>query len=169
MPDSPHIHDDVLLKLLKAGDERAAALLFDSYYEWLVTAVQPYVKDAETADDIVHELLWNVIKKHKTLRITRPVHRYLLKSAFNRVRNRFRDTSRALERLEIIITDPDELVSLEHQALDLPADSNLNVADINRLLDEAKSRMAVRVRLAFSLSRKRGLSNAQIADWMGII
>lgn len=162
MPAHGIDQDDFILRMLAADDEQAMNILFDQYYEFLFDIVCQYVKRIEDADDLIQELFISIWTKRHTLQITKPIDRYLAKAILNRVRNLNRDNQRAKE---IAVHD---FNVFEKSQVNIPADSSLTANDITLLWQQAKSKMPDHVKVTFLLSRKWGMSYAEIAAYLGV-
>lgn len=162
MPARRIDQEDFILRMLASNDEQAVKILFDQYHEFLFDIVSHYVNNTADADDLIQELFISIWTKRHTLQITKPLDRYLAKSALNRVRNFKRDNRRSKE---VTITNFD---TLENSLLEIPADSALTASDINFLWEKAKAKMPDHVRVTFMLHRKWDLSYSEIAAYLGV-
>jgi RNA polymerase sigma-70 factor (family 1) len=121
------IDEDVLRRLAK-GEEKAFALLYDSYYTYLNTVALCYVINRDAANEVVNDVFVNVWHKRTTLVF--PIHSYLVQSVKNGCLNYIR-SQKSLERVlgehtklmldfqeEYILSNPTPLQYVESQEIE---------------------------------------------------
>jgi RNA polymerase sigma-70 factor (family 1) len=121
------IDEDVLRRLAK-GEEKAFALLYDSYYTYLNTVALCYVINRDAANEVVNDVFVNVWHKRTTLVF--PIHSYLVQSVKNGCLNYIR-SQKSLERVlgehtklmldfqeEYILSNPTPLQYVETQEIE---------------------------------------------------
>jgi len=145
---------------LQAGDQATFEAIFRAYYPRLVVLVQAYVRSKETAEDLVQQLFVNIWRRHQTLEISESLNSYLYRAARNTAFNHLRHAR--VERLghEQIAAAPLRLVE--------PADAMVGEHDLARAIDQAVEELPERCRLVFTLSRREGLTQREIAEALGI-
>ena len=145
---------------LHAGDQATFEAIFRAYYPRLVILVQVYVRSKETAEDLVQQLFLALWRRHRTLEITDSLNAYLFRAARNTAFNHLRHAR--VERLgrDRIAAAPLRLVA--------PADEMVGEHDLARAIDQAVEELPERCRLVFTLSRREGLSQREIAEALGI-
>lgn len=162
MPGRIFDQDDFILHMLLNDDEQGLVLLFDQYYEVLHDLVTAIIHSPEDGDDLIQELFISVWSKRHTLKLSKPLSRYLLKAAQNRAKNHIRDNRR---RKTIPIDDVD---LLENRVVTQPVDSALSAEDIDKLWSIARTRMSSKVRVTFMLSRNFQMTYPEIASYLGV-
>lgn len=151
---------DALVVRIRDGDRAAFDDLVRTHYAALCTFVRRVVDSSAVAEEIVQDVLMAVWERRRKLDPARSIKAYLYTSAHNRARNYLKHV-RLVGRWE------------REAALRGAGSRHATEEDVayNRLvaaLQSAIEALPERCRLAFTLSRQSGLSNAEIAEVMGI-
>ncbi len=141
-------------------DEHNLESLFREHFTGLCQFAMGYVKDSETAKEIVQEAFVNLWEKRNTIDLSKPVKSYLSTTVRNKCLNHLRDHKKfssdllALENLsnEAIYNAPDKLVE----------------ADIRLTIARAIEELPEKCREIFRLSRHHNMKYQQIADHLEI-
>jgi RNA polymerase sigma-70 factor (ECF subfamily) len=151
--------DFELIDKINAGDKLAFKILFDKYYSQMTKTAYLFVKDSDTAEEIVQEFFIKLWIKKNEININSSVKSYLFQSIRFRSINYNRDHKRiASENFELeLIND-----SIENQFEDFDYDiiKNKLVAGIDSLPEKCK--------IIFLLSREESLTYKQIAEKLDI-
>jgi RNA polymerase sigma-70 factor (ECF subfamily) len=134
--------------------------LFRSEYKGMVLFAIRYVKDEESAKEIVQEAFISLWEKRETIDPGRPVKSYLSTSVRNRCLNFLRDNKRF----------DGTLLSLEGLFPDPPSEDN-SVMELKELGAQIKSAIAElpeKCREVFELNRFEQMKYQQIADHLQI-
>lgn len=120
--------DENIIRRLAKGEEKAFALLYDSYYTYLNTVALCYVINRDAANEVVNDVFINVWHKRSTLVF--PIHSYLVQSVKNGCLNYIR-SQKSLERVlgehtklmldfqeEYILSNPTPLQYVESQEIE---------------------------------------------------
>ncbi len=160
MTFSKHSHsDEDLLDLLKTGDGRGMGLIFEQYHPSLCASAYRIVQDRDAARDVVQEVFIRLWHGRATLQITHSLKAYLHRSAVNGALHH-------LERTQRIKRVP--LQSAEELAGDAGGGAALEAGDLQAALAAAVDALPPVCRTVFMLSRHDELSNAEIADCLGV-
>ncbi len=88
--------DEVVVRRLAKGDQKAFSLLYDCYYTYLNTVALCYVINKDAANEVVNDVFVNVWHKRTTLVF--PIHSYLVQSVKNGCLNYIR-SQKSLDRV----------------------------------------------------------------------
>lgn len=141
-------------------DKATFEQLFRKHFKTLCYFALRYVKDADTAHEIVQESFLSLWEKRESIDPERSVTSYLSTSVRNKCLNHLRDTKKF----------SDELLSVEN----LPQDAfyeqhiSLNAAEIATRIRLATSELPEKCREVFELSRNEHLKYEEIAQRLNI-
>lgn len=154
--------DDFLRSRLASGDEQALELLFREHFAALKRVAYRIVANNEQAKDLVQEVFAQLWEKRHSLPQTKPLKAYLFRSVINRSLNFVRDHP----RLRLVSLDA---LTPEQQATH-PNETSAPLEDheLQALIGRIIGQLPPQCKLAFQLSREEDMSNAEIADYMGI-
>lgn len=88
--------EDLLIKSLKRGDEKAFKHLFDKYFGRLCMYVIKMENDPQIAKDIVQETLLNIWKNRENITIQTSLKSYLYKSTYHTFLHYLRKSKRKM-------------------------------------------------------------------------
>lgn len=152
------IEDDILLlKLIKEGDQHAFRHLFDTYFVPLCRYANLLLDNHAEAEELALDIFMLLWEKRAQVKIELSLKAYLFQAAHNRCVNVLRERKTT--------TPLDESMSETLQAKDYPA---LEVEELSRLIQEAILALPEKCREVFLRSRRKNMSNQEIADSMGI-
>lgn len=158
----PHIapREPERLAAIRAGDAAAFEGVFRAHFKRLCAVVYGYAGSSETAEEIVQELFLKIWRQRESLQITDSLEGYLFRAARNESLNHLKH-----RRVEL-------RWRAREQASDRPvapaADQALAEGELSRAIDAAIVALPERCRLVFTMSRRQGLSYAEIAESLGI-
>ena len=152
-------HD--LPQRIREGDEAAFAAMFRTHYDGLCRYVAGYLGSRDAAEDVVQGVfaqIWDD-RAHWVVGELQP---YLYAAVRRRATSLFR---RAAVRRRAA-----PLLALEAsaRASATPADAEFEAEELRRRLERALTALPPRTRAAFVLSRREGLSYAEVASRMAI-
>jgi RNA polymerase sigma-70 factor, ECF subfamily len=152
-------HD--LPQRIREGDEAAFEAMFRTHYDGLCRYVAGYLGSRDAAEDVVQGVfarIWDD-RAHWVVGELRP---YLYAAVRRRATSLFR---RAAVRRRAA-----PLLALEAnaRAAATPTDSEFEAEELRRRLERALNALPPRTRAAFVLSRREGLSYAEVASRMAI-
>lgn len=155
--------DPELLERLRAGDPSAFDALFTAVYASLVGFATHLLRSQDVAEDVVMDVFRRVWERRVDWRPVN-VRVYLFGAVRNAAATATRDTATRMRRLAL--EEPG--ISPAMGRPDRPADEQLEDAQRLAALAHAVSQLPERQRLAFTLRREQGLTNAQVAEVLGV-
>ena len=147
------------------NDEGAAVLesMFKTFYPVFAAYCRKYVKNEETARDIIQDIFLKVWENRQNVDFSIPIHSYLLKIAHNCCMN-------YLEHLKI---ENDYLHDAAVQLLEMETQydhlfNQIVADDLEERIDKVVEQFPEQCRLIFRQSRYEGKSHLQIARELNI-
>lgn len=151
-------NDDILLlKLIKEGDQMAFKHLFYQYVDSLERFVTYYIHNREKAQELVLDIFTYIWENRAQFEIKLTLKAYLFQAARNKAFTFIRD-----KKIPIYL---EELHSTE---IGQDYNSELEVEELYRLIQEAVSLLPEKCREIFNKSRGESLSNKEIAAQLHI-
>lgn len=148
------------LHIVQSLDETSFEMLFRSHFTGLCFFAQKYVKDLDTAREIVQEAFISMWDKRETIDMNRPVKSYLSMIIHNKCTNYLRDN----RKFDSYILDIENLLDVpEYEATDSLVADELKVH-----IDVAISELPEKCREIFVLNRFENLKYQEIADQLNI-
>lgn len=158
-------HDDELIARVRAGDESAFEELFREHYNGMCVFAARIVGSDSAAEDVVHDVLLAIWRRHARWTLTGSLPSYLYASVRNQALNhvrRARHDKRWRAPAEI------EADLLDERAHESRSDDQLRSDELAVAIDRAIGELTPRCRQAFLLRRQHHLSYAEIARTMEI-
>ena len=152
-------NESVLVSRLVNGDEQAYVYLAKTYHNPLSNYAFSLTKDQAMAQDIVQEVFLYIWKDRKKLGKVHTLKSYLYKITYHQFVNQYRKTQ-AVTNLERSYME----------ALEDAIDDN-NAELLKRkitIVTEGTAKLPARCKETFLLSKKEGLTNVEIAEYMNI-
>ncbi len=150
--------DKEYFKKVMEDNQKAFEYLFRKYYPRLCLYALNYVKDKDTAEDIVHNILVGIWNKRHQLNINTSVSSYLFTSTRNRCFN-------FINKQSVHTTFNDEIKNKLYYENE---ETKTEGSEIKKVLNEAINTLPKKCACIFRLSRFEGLSYNEIADYLGI-
>lgn len=151
-------NDTIVLAALADGSEKAFDALFVNYYPKVLQFVQNFCHDKSEAENIVQELFMNLWIKRERLAAVENIDNYLFVSARNAA---IRYVKRSL------MTCGDD-AARNVRSGDMTGDMKLCYDELYSFVMREIESMPEQRRRIFVMSRVDGLSNAEIAQRLGI-
>lgn len=82
-----HMNEEIILGLLKKGDDKAYKFLFDHHYAVLCKFANELIQDPFIAETIVGDLIFHIWEIRDSFNITTSLRSYLIKATRNRCYN----------------------------------------------------------------------------------
>ncbi len=146
-----------LISELRNGDKGAFKQLFEHYYPLFFSFSVKILHDEFLADDVIQNVFVRIWVYREKLDSSRSIRNYLLVSVRNEIYAHFRNAF--MNNSEPLSPDHVSASSLE---------DDLSASDLKYRINEVVLQMPPRRREVFMLSRVNGLSNAEIAERLGI-
>ncbi|MDR2680140.1 MAG: RNA polymerase sigma-70 factor [Tannerella sp.] len=156
--------EQVIIDLLKNGDNRAYKYLYDHHYAILCRIAYEFLKDDFLAQSVADDLIMHIYENRESLTITSPIRTYLVRAVKNRCINHLQ-----LEREKKEIS----FSALEKPCPDLPDADEYPLANLieREMEDEVKNavnKLPAECRVVFEKSRFEGKSYQEIASDLNI-
>ncbi len=144
----------------KKLDEVSFEYLFRSYFSPLCLFSMKYLKDIDTAKEIVHDVFINVWVKRNELDMNKSLKSYLFTSVYNRSLNYIRDRKK--------FKDVEELRPELHEQSSFDASAELEGEELQHQIQKAVDSLPERTKNIFEMSRFEGLKYKEIAEKLEI-
>lgn len=153
---SNNYNDQLLATLIKEGDHSAFEELYATYHQLLYNVAFKYLKDAELAEDAVHETFVSLWTHRTELDPLQGVRNYIFKCLKYYVLNQIRNNKRRLLKNYDILYHAGET----HQE----TESAVHFRDYKHLLDIAINKLSAQKKRIFKMKSEEGLSNEEVAQ-----
>lgn len=148
------------LQALVDGDREAFAAIYERYAGKCLRFVISLTNDEDLAKDITHDVFIKVWKYRKRISGIDSFNSYL----FRMMKNAVLDASERDHIARLYICEKYKVDNDEREI----ADDELNADTLRRIVLESLNGMPDQRRKVFMMSRFKGVSNAEIADRMGL-
>lgn len=152
--------EKLLLKALGDSDKRAFAVLYNMYAGKCLGFVQSLIKDSDAAKDITHDIFVKVWLKRELISKVDSFSSYLFRMVKNAVMDKLE--SEVIRRHFVT----EHLISSDN--FRSYVDESVSVDELQMLIFKAVNNMPEQRRRIFTLSRYKGMSNAEIAKMFDI-
>lgn len=141
-------------------DKKDFEELFRKEFRGMTLFAMRYVKDHDTAREIVQEVFLGIWEKREAIDADREVKTYLSSSVRNRALNYLRDNKKFDK----------ELLSMEGLMQDnnSPSDTSLEITELEERIEKAIEELPEKSREIFLLNRQGQLKYREIADMLNI-
>ncbi|MCX2483816.1 RNA polymerase sigma factor [Pedobacter sp. MR2016-24] len=160
MPDYKDFTDQQLADLLRSDNEPALKFLYDKFWEKLFYTAAKRLNDEDEAEEAVQDIFVNLWRRRHTLQIKVSFESYLAGAVkFEVLKKRA-----AMSRKDNVLSD---IIAQTTGA----AHNDSNLYDLHLLEEEllqTVNSLPEKCQLVFVMSRKKGLSNKQIASDLNI-
>lgn len=150
-----------LVAAVKRGDLKAYEQLFMHYYPIVRAFVLGFVKIDEQAKDIAQDVFMKLWQYRGSLDAAKPIKPYIFLLARREVCSYFRNKQTVMERNfsggGFLPAMPDDSTQ-----------QNLDAGELSDVVGRILESMPPQRRRIFSMSRKEGLSDAEIAERLGL-
>lgn len=152
-------NDKILIAALTEGNEKAFNYLISSYYKKLCVYATTLCHDPNQAEDIVQNVFYRVWENRASLNISKRLSSFLYRSVYNEFIDQYRQSKKVitLEKKHI-----DTLSTL------LEEESNSSIDRLIKIVNLEIDKLPRKCKKTFLLSKKEGLSNFEIADYLNI-
>ncbi|TRZ41986.1 RNA polymerase sigma factor [Robertkochia solimangrovi] len=150
---------DEFITSLKKGDEQAYEHLMDTYYQRLCVYAISLTNNSMEAQDIVQNVFFRFWKKRHLITIESSIKGLLYKSVYNEYIDHYRKRMNLLRLEERYIEHLNTILETD--------DYESNHRLMNQIFKIVEA-LPPKCKETFLLSKKEGLSNIEIADYMKI-
>lgn len=156
------IPEPYLVAAVKRGDLKAYEQLFMHYYPIVRAFVLGFVKIDEQTKDIAQDVFMKLWQYRESLDAAKPIKPYIFLLARREVCSYFRNKQTVMERNfseggGFLPATPDDSTQ-----------QNLDAGELSTVVESILESMPPQRRRIFSMSRKEGLSDAEIAERLGL-
>ncbi|MDO9512469.1 MAG: RNA polymerase sigma-70 factor [Bacteroidales bacterium] len=134
--------------------------LFNKHFKELGFFAMRYVKDSDSAREIVHDVFINLWEKRESIDPQKDIRSYLFTSVKNRCLNHIRDNRKFNHNL----IDIEEHLSESYEN----ADSGIEIKELKLRISQSINQLPQKCREVFEMSRKQNLKYAEIAIALNI-
>jgi|SRR5690606_5714314 len=152
--------DDVLIALLRDGDQQAFKALYERYWTPLWSYARNAMVDPDDAEDIVQELFMTLWEKRVSLQINTSLKAYLYRATLNKVIDRIDRSRYRSSYLE------DLKYTYDHG--NYTTESSLFEKELAQRFEACIGKMPPKMRTIFTLSRLHMMTHQQISDYLKI-
>ena len=157
MPKYTSYPDDELIKRLGSGDEQAFTEIYHRYWEKLLAIGFYHLRDKQSAEDIVHEVMLSLWKRKEGL-IIQSLAAYLATAVKFAV---FKSIARDKKRRELLAAH-----TIQNQFTNL--EENLEARFLQEYMQGTVDELPEKAKLVFTYSRNDELSISEIAQKMDL-
>ncbi len=150
--------NDILTRL-KSNDRTALKELFQEYYPMACQAIQRFIRDQGTTEDLAQEVFLRFWEKRHSIEINSSLSAYLRRMAINEALGYLRRNKRYEE---------DEFQPEMEAGTEASAEQQYLHAELEENIREAINTLPPKCRAVFQLSRFEELTYKEIAEQMGI-
>jgi RNA polymerase sigma-70 factor (ECF subfamily) len=151
--------DEILLRLLKAGDDKAFKEIYSRYWKPLFEAAYHRLTNREIAKEMVQTIFLRIWEKRHTIQINH-LHGYLQTAIKNSIIN-YLQSSRVHKKYLQHVMDTTAGVCQDTESI-------INTHELSQAIEKAISTLPEKTRHVFRLSRFDHLSIREIAANMNI-
>lgn len=151
-------NDSFILSALAEGSDSAFDALFVKYYAKVLGFVNNFCSDKQEAENIVQDLFMTLWIKREHFAMIDNIDSYLFVSARNA----------ALRYIKQSLTFADISDLVETKSGEVQADTDVCYGELYNMVMSEIASMPEQRRRIFLMSREEGMSNADIADRLGI-
>lgn len=144
---------------LKNGNEAAYAYLVETYNHWLCVYANSLLNNTSIAEDVVQNVFVKVWENRNSLKPTHSIKGFLYRSVYNGCINAYKKNRsvtvlerKYIEELDRIVEERDTEV----------------LEKLTRLVKLAIEELPPKCKEIFLLSKKEGLTNIEISEYLGI-
>jgi RNA polymerase sigma-70 factor (family 1) len=148
-----------IIEGIRAGRESAFRELFSAYYRPLSVFALKYVGDLETAKEIVQDFFVHLYQTRLTLTIRTSLNSYLYQAVRNRSLNQIKQQETQRKHLDQYQAEQDLSVDME---------AEIRETELEHRIFKIVENLPPQCKNIFTLSRVEGLSNAEIAEKLGL-
>ncbi|MEO9117201.1 MAG: sigma-70 family RNA polymerase sigma factor [Gemmatimonadaceae bacterium] len=150
---------------VRHGDSLAFKAIYDRYSDAMFAFAYSSLKSREEAEDVVHDIFFNILKSRESWNVNGELRTYLMRSVYNRVATLRRHLRVELASHETLVREAD---SPEEWAYRGSTDAPLLEQELGHAVARAVESLPPRSQQAYRLVREQALTYAAAASVMGI-
>jgi len=150
--------EELLLKEVSNGNEKAFRTLYDAYFNHLSAYIFKLCKSETATEEIVQDIFVKIWVNRAAFGHVDTPEAYI----FSMARNKTIDYLRRLTKESNLIGVLEEQIAASNNDIE----EKLNAEELRRLIEEALEQLSLQKRKIFQLSRNEGLSHDEIAEVM---
>lgn len=150
----------LLITQLQKGNQKAFSFLIDTYHHKLCVYANSLINNHIQAEDVVQNVFIHLWEKRSKLNSSQPIQRFLYKAVYNEFIDQYRKTQSVMRIEKMYIEQLNSFTINED-----------NTDDIEKLIILVKKiiqDLPPKCKQIFELSKKEGLSNIEIAEYLNI-
>ncbi|UNY98578.1 RNA polymerase sigma-70 factor [Zhouia spongiae] len=151
--------NNILINGIKSGNKEAYIFMAERYHHKLCVYANSLVNNPMQAEDIVQNVFINVWIKREKLNPDYSLKTFLYKSVYNEFIDQFR-RGQVMSKIEQLFVE-----SLNNVISD---QENDNTEKMIKLVRSAIDELPAKCKNIFELSKKEGLTNIEIAEYLGV-
>lgn len=153
------MEDFVLIDRIKANDQVAFEIVFQKYWDMVMTVCIKYTGSEEDAKELTQDIFYSIWSRRADLIIKTNLSAYLHQCAKNKSFNFLRDQERRQAKLQLV---PSASLIDGHSA------QEIDLKELHLTLQQATNNLLEPGKEIFKLSREESLSHREIALKMNI-
>lgn len=151
------LNEEILKNELQKGNHKALVFLMNTYHHSLCLYAYSLSNDNDGAKDIVQDVFIKLWEDREKIQSIKSIKSFLNRSVYNGFVDQWRKDKRMLS------------IELKHiQALEQVIEDDNNLTDQIELVNLAIENLPPKCKETFLLSRKEGLTNIEIAEFMNV-
>ncbi len=158
--------DEILIKRVQAGDNRAFDVLVNKYQSKIISLVSRYVKDQHQALDVSQEAFVKAYKGLATFRGDSAFYTWLYRIAINTAKNHLVAEGRRIPDSSIDVLDAEQFSDYHELKETATPESVLLSEEIKLTVNSAIQHLPDDLKVAITLRELEGLSYEAIAEAM---
>ncbi len=152
-------NDLKLIEALRAGEAKAYAFLAELYHHRLCVYVYSFTNDEALAEDIVQNVFIKIWKHRAKLKPHFSIKKYLYRSAYNEFIDQYR------KHKPVIALEKKHIDALSYI---VEKEDGKALEKTMRIVKQEIEKLPPKCRQTFLLSKKEGLTNMEIAEYLNI-
>jgi len=152
-------NNKTLIENLKKGEESAYIFLLNKYHRQLHAYALTLVHDQAMAQDIVQNVFFKTWKSRKKLNETFSIRSFLYKCVYNEFINTYQKRKKAMLLHQKYVEFTRDVINSTEEN---------NIETLIEMLNREIKKLPPKCQAIFLLSKKEGLTNHEIADYLDI-
>lgn len=163
MNNDKNIDESLLIEGIREGEEFAFEYVFKLYYRRLCLFAQKYVRDSQTAEEVVSRVFKKLWEKRKTIHINESLASYLFQSVYHESLNHLNSFSQRQKPTDSVHSD-----LKDHRGTETSFLYRLYADELEEKIQQGINNLPSRCRDIFYMSRYKELSHKEIAKKLGL-